>query len=175
MDIFPQKSWELFSQIALAVLTITLTAPGAAIAEDLVGTVVALDGDTIELNGDRIRLHGIDAPEKSQTCLVGALPWACGRGAQMFVAAATGGRTVHCRGSKRDRYGRLLAVCYVEGRDINAEIVRQGWAVAYRRYAMDYVGEEQEAQTARRGLWQGEFVLPSEWRLGHRETAARGQ
>jgi len=79
---------------------------------------------------------------------------------------------VHCLGSKRDRYGRLIAVCFVDGRDINAEMVRQGWAVAYRQYAKDYVGEESEAQSARRGLWQGEFVPPSEWRRGHREIAS---
>lgn len=174
MEICTLKSCRVGSRIAAALLSIAVLAGGggAATAEDLSGPAVTMDGDTIEMDGERVRLHGIDAPEKNQTCLAGGLPWACGRGAQMFLAAATERRTVHCLGSKRDRYGRLIAVCFVDGRDINAEMVRQGWAVAYRQYAKDYVGEEGEAQSARRGLWQGEFVPPSEWRRGHREIAS---
>jgi len=36
--------------------------------------------------------------------------------------------------------------------------------LAYRRYSLDYVDEEADAQAARRGLWAGEFVKPWEWR-----------
>lgn len=43
-------------------------------------------------------------------------------------------------------------------------MVRQGWALAYRRYSKDYVGDENEAQAARRGMWAGEFEKPWEWR-----------
>ena len=43
-------------------------------------------------------------------------------------------------------------------------MVQQGLALAYRRYSLDYVDEEADAQAARRGIWAGEFVKPWEWR-----------
>ncbi len=54
------------------------------------------------------------------------------------------------------------------GEDINAWMVSQGLALAYRRYSLDYVDEEADAQAARRGIWAGEFVSPWEWRRGKR-------
>jgi endonuclease YncB( thermonuclease family) len=41
-------------------------------------------------------------------------------------------------------------------------MVREGWALAYRRYSVDYVDEENEAHATRSGIWRGEFVLPCE-------------
>ena len=43
-------------------------------------------------------------------------------------------------------------------------MVAQGWALAYRDYSHDYVGQERSASKARLGLWQGEFERPWEWR-----------
>jgi len=43
-------------------------------------------------------------------------------------------------------------------------MVRQGWALAYRRYCKDYLDDEKAAKVAWKGLWQGEFVPPWEWR-----------
>ena len=42
------------------------------------------------------------------------------------------------------------------------------WALAYRRYSMDYVDEEAEARQARAGMWRGKFVAPWVWRRGKR-------
>ncbi len=47
-------------------------------------------------------------------------------------------------------------------------MVRQGLALAYRRYSMDHVDEEADAQAAQRGIWVGEFVKPWEWHRGKR-------
>lgn len=73
-----------------------------------------------------------------------------------------------CRGDQRDRYGRLIAVCYVGPHDLGECMVRQGWALAYLRYSMDYVDEEATARQAQAGIWRGEFVPPWEWRRGKR-------
>jgi endonuclease YncB( thermonuclease family) len=70
---------------------------------------------------------------------------------------------VTCRGDNRDRDGQLIAVCTIGPYDLAALMVRKGWALADRRYASDYVDEEDEARAARRGLWRGEFVPPWEW------------
>ena len=54
-------------------------------------------------------------------------------------------------------------------------MVEQGWAVAYRKYSMDYISHETTAKRARRGVWRGEFVEPSRWRRGERlEATAAG-
>ena len=66
----------------------------------------------------------------------------------------------------------LVAVCRVAGADVNAWMVSQGWAVAYRKYSTDYVSHETAAKAARRGVWRGEFVVPSRWRRGERLEAA---
>ena len=53
-------------------------------------------------------------------------------------------------------------------------MVSQGWAVAYRKYSRDYLSQESAAKSGRRGVWKGEFVMPSRWHRGERlQTAAR--
>ena len=81
---------------------------------------------------------------------------------------AIGSQSVTCRGTERDRYGRLIAVCNAGEDDLNAMMVRDGWALAYRQYSLDYVDEEGVARDAKRGIWRGEFVPPWEWRRGRR-------
>jgi len=132
---------------------------------DNTGKPRVIDGDTIEIAGERIRLHGIDAPEANQTCRdKDGKEWPCGQDATFALANMIGNHWITCKGDERDRYGRLIAVCYAGPYDLNAKMVRQGWALAYRRYSMDYVDDEKDAKVARKGLWRGEFVPPWEWR-----------
>ncbi len=76
------------------------------------------------------------------------------------AARKVGERTVRCEERDIDRYGRIVAVCYLGGEDLNAWMVIHGWAVAFRRYSIDYVDEEEKARQAHRGIWQGEFLVP---------------
>jgi endonuclease YncB( thermonuclease family) len=130
-----------------------------------------IDGDTIEIAGKRIRLYGIDAPESRQTCLHEATTSRCGEDATSALSNRLGSEIVMCDDRGRDRYGRIIAVCRLGGRagpDINAWMVREGWALAYRHYSRDYVQEEGEAQAARRGLWYSTFEAPWDWRRQRR-------
>ena len=139
---------------------------------DLSGIARVLDGDTIEIDAVRVRLWGVDAPEGRQSCLAGGRRWPCGRRATQALARRIDGRRVACE--ERDRDGRIIAVCRQGGRDVSAWLVREGWALAYRRYSRAYVEEELAAKAARRGLWRGEFVPPWDWRRGKRlQTANR--
>ena len=125
-------------------------------AGELVGPVRVIDGDTIDLAGTRIRLEGIDAPETGQTCgrkWFGT--WDCGNEATRVLVNLTEGRAVKCHGRSLDKYGRLLGVCYVNGLDINAEMVRRGMAWAFVKYSQSYVAVEAEARAVRAGIWQG--------------------
>ena len=139
----------------------------AASAETLSGPARVVDGDTIELEGERIRLHGIDAPEGRQSCSVDGTEYPCGNMATAHLVNLTLGKHIECDGQERDRYKRLVAVCYANGVDLNGALVRAGWAVAYRRYSTDYVDEEAEARSEGIGMWRGEFDMPWEWRWEH--------
>ena len=97
--------------------------------------------------------------------------WACGEAATRALRERIASRPVECAERDRDRYGRVVAVCSIPGEDLNAWMVEQGWAVAYRKYSTDYVSHETAAKTARRGLWRGDFVEPSRWRRGERLEA----
>ncbi len=134
----------------------------------MAGVASVIDGDTIEVHGQRIRLHGIDAPESRQLCLLDGKPWQCGKDAANALADKIARRSVTCEDLGRDRYKRIIAKCTVAGEDLEKWMVANGWALAYRRYSLDYVDEEADAQAAQRGIWAGEFVKPWEWRRGKR-------
>ncbi len=86
-----------------------------------------------------------------------------------MVADKIGRRPVTCEELRRGRHKRIIARCTVVGEDLEAWMVANGWALAYRRYSLDYVDEEAGARAARRGIWASEFVKPWEWRRGKRQ------
>ena len=137
--------------------------PKASTAE-LTGIPKITDGDTIRIGNTRIRLHGVDAPEATQTCTADGKEWRCGWEATNALANIVGRHWVTCSKYDMDRYGRIVAVCRAGPIDLNAWMVGNGWAVAYRRYSKDYVRDEQEAKAARKGMWRGEFMMPWDYR-----------
>ena len=136
----------------LIVLALALYLPLAAWG-DITGQPRVIDGDTLEIGGQRIRLHGIDAPESKQLCYLDGRRWQCGKDAGLILSDLINHRTVACKERDRDRYGRIVAVCSVAGEDLNAWMVLQGLALAYRRYSLDYV--DQEATLPGRAGWRG--------------------
>ncbi len=138
------------------------------------GQFVAIDGDSLRRDDVDFRLHGIDAPELHQTCMNEAGgDYPCGREAQRALSQLVRGATLSCPAIDTDRYGRVVATCQGGGRDVNGEMVRLGWAIAYRKHSHSYIDEENEAREARRGIWQGAFESPEQWRAGHRQTIVR--
>ena len=121
------------------------------------------DGDTITVLRERrpeiVRLNGIDSPEKGQ---------AFGGRAKQFTAQLAFGQVVQVIVRDHDRYGRTVAdVVLVDGRSLNHEVVRGGYAWWFRRYSRDAsLGTaESEARSAGRGLWaDAQPVAPWEWR-----------
>ena len=73
---------------------------------------------------------------------------------------------ITCEGAERDRYGRLLATCYVGDVNINQTMVLNGWAVAFLQYTDTYAREEQVAKSQNNGIWNGEFIRPYQFRAG---------
>ena len=155
-----------FSRQPNILLFALLILPWPAFA-DFSGRVVGVtDGDTIKVmhNGkaEKIRLHGIDCPEKAQ-------PF--GTKAKQFTSAMVFGKevTVKDYGLDNIRFKRTLGeIVLPDGRVVNEELLRAGLAWWYRKYApnrVDLAALEEEARTARRGLWADPHPVPPwEWR-----------
>jgi len=136
------------------------------------GNATVIDGDSIRLNGREIRLFGIDAPEYKQTCRTGdnGQLFRCGQKSADRLRKLISINIIKCEGSELDKYDRLLAICWAGDVEINSKMVSDGWAVAFGAY----YGQEEAAETARRGLWQGNFQSPSQWRRDARDAHESG-
>lgn len=139
--------------------------------------VHVIDGDSLTVKqGDAtttIRLTGLDAVEYRQDCgRSDGSRWPCGREARTALEKLAGRGPLHCELAARDAYHRTLASCrtlpFPDGIDLGADMVRQGWAIAT---SDAYLVEEGEAQAKRRGIWQGGFVAPADWRATHERSA----
>jgi micrococcal nuclease len=109
------------------------------------------DGDTIRCGAERVRLFGVDAPEVSRG-KAPAEPFAYEARDELF--RLTRGR-VGCRFVDRDRYGRFVGRCWSSiSPDVNAAMIRSGFATEYRRYSRGaYAEVENSARDAGRGAW----------------------
>lgn len=168
------KSTSLFAAtVSLAVGILLLTVAGSR--AEIVGQASIVDGDTVEIHGHRIRLFGIDTPEKRQPCWdASGSEYRCGQKAAFVLSDFIGNSPVSCEERDIDRYGRVVGRCFVRGKDVNEYMVRSGFAMAYRRYASDYIGAELEARNNKRGLWSGAFQAPWDWRREKRRGQAGG-
>jgi len=161
--------------VIVAVVLVGVALVAERFVPPLIGAVRVADGDSIEVGGERVRLAGIDAPELHQSCGEQGREWPCGQQARAALQklvdegeargnAQEGGEGgVSCRPVDEDRYGRSVAVCSLDGRDLGAAMVQQGWAVATDGYG----SEEREARAAGRGIWAGPFERPADWRARH--------
>jgi endonuclease YncB( thermonuclease family) len=142
---------------------------------EFVGKVVGVsDGDTATILDEsntqhKIRFLGIDAPEKAQ---------AFGQKSKQNLSDLIFGKTVTVQVSKRDKYNREVAKILLEGRDINLQQIKDGFAWHYKDYQREqssddrkiYAEAEEEARKAKRGLWFDENPQkPSDFRRSKRE------
>lgn len=123
------------------------------------------DGDTIKLNGTTYRLWGIDAPETKQWC--GDYP--AGVMATAVLETLIKGRgPVICEPKDTDRYGRTVAICRVDGRDLSKAMVRLGMAWAFTRYSKDYLADEEQARAENLGVHARNCQPAWDWRAAQR-------
>ena len=137
------------------------------------GIAKVTDGDTIRIKGKKIRFFGIDAPEKKQQC---KKPWLtisfisfsknypCGQISTDKLKKKINNKLLICKWSNKDRYKRYIAECFKDKTNINAWMVRNGYAVAYRKYSKKFVSQEIFAKKEKLGLWSGTFMMPWDYR-----------
>ena len=125
------------------------------------------DGDTIHVVTDgnvkfKVRLDRIDAPEKDQ-------PY--GKESTAYLSSLIRGKTVRVEWQKKDRYGRVLGIVFLDKTDINLKMVETGNAhhYAYFDQTPAYAAAEVAAKGQKLGLWAAESPInPYEWRRNKR-------
>ena len=138
-------------------------------AENLTGKVISIaDGDTVTIltnnKQTRIRLAEIDTPEKNQ-------PY--GMKAKKALSDFIFNKKVEVEVVTIDRYGRTVGKIFLDGLNINKEMVKAGHAWVYVQYAKDKTlfALEKNAKENQLGLWalpEGERIAPWQWRRGKR-------
>ena len=147
-----------------------------SIAEEISGIPKVVDGDTVHIDNYKFRLEGIDAPEMRQQCKKESFKisffigftfykdYSCGRISKEKLITKIDTTEIKCISSSKDRYKRYIATCYKGKTNLNQWMVRNGFAIAYRRYSKKYVPDEVFAKENKLGLWQGKFMEPEKWR-----------
>jgi endonuclease YncB( thermonuclease family) len=123
------------------------------------------DCTELELNG------GMDAPDLDQAALMGDTLYPWGKKAAEFLGILVGGRVVTCY-VEGQRGAKLHGACFVEETLLEIEMVRNGWAVSHHT-ALD--GWSMIAREKQRGIWQGKFIPPEDWRKGKRLPGEAGE
>jgi endonuclease YncB( thermonuclease family) len=134
--------------------------------DEIRGQVTVIDGDTLEIKHQRIQLYGIDAPEPEQLCYINGQPWDCGLTATKLLGEKIGDNSISCliKGKDRDDDSQLAGECFIGDRSLNAWLVKEGLAIADRRYSDDFVPHEFFARKKNIGVYQSNFLKPSIWR-----------
>lgn len=158
--------------VYLLSILLTMCFLTAALAGDsFKGKVVkVIDGDTLDvLRGhqiERIRLWQIDAPERYQ-------PF--GLASKQYLLEVAANRVVTVRVETVDSYGRTVGEIFLpDGRNLNQQIVANGYAWHYRRFSKgpEYGEMEQLARSRRAGLWQDKKPIPPWlWRDANRNLS----
>jgi endonuclease YncB( thermonuclease family) len=150
--------WLSVSVLQIFIIFILAT---ASISKDLIAARVidVADGDNIIVltaSNKRIiiNLGGIDCPEIGQVFAQEAF---------QFTSDQCLGKTIKYRIFGVDIYNRIIATVYLEdGRELNLEILKAGFAWHYKRYSkrQDYADAESYARKAGIGLWQDPQSVP---------------
>lgn len=161
--------------IALLVLYAWSEEIGIGVRDLVAGSerVDVRDGDTFLMGKTKVRISGIDAPELHQNCTDAAgKQWPCGKEALKTLEHLLRAPDLACTPRAIDRFGRSISECRnARIADVGAEMVRLGFAVSRNdRGEAPYADAEDEARAAKRGMWQGRFELPRNWRDAHPQT-----
>ena len=114
----------------------------------------------------KARLLGMDAPEICQ---------AFGADSKAALSRRINQMMVTVESLRQDDYGRALAIIYLNGEEINAWMVQQGFAWSYgaRGSKGPYKRDEEQARQMRRGLFANHQAMkPSQFRRKNKACPA---
>jgi len=152
---------ENMTRVLLSLAIALIAAPVEA--SEVVGAAKVVDSTVIEINGQRIMLFGIDSIMRKQVCAIEGKIWQCWPAAIRNLQTLVDQGPAVCEViGEPDPYGRLLGRCSINGKSLNEELVRDGYAVARPSETTEYVAAEDEAKGRKLGRWQGQFLRASE-------------
>lgn len=144
--------------------------------KEISGIPKIVDGDTLHIKNYKIRFESIDAPEIKQKCkkdyfkisyIIGFTlkkNYSCGIISKKNLEKKVKNSEIKCILSSKDKYKRYLGTCYKGSLNLNKWMVRNGFAVAYKRYSKQYLNDENFAKVNKLGMWKGTFLRPEKWR-----------
>ena len=153
------------------------------------GTVTKVsDGDTINVTDTlgtklKVRLYGIDAPEteksNKKTGRISKQGQSYGENAQRALEEMVFRKPVRLEVMAIDKYKRTVAIVWTVDKIVNKEMVKYGWAWAYRQYldrpyASEYIDLEEQARKESRGLWEKSNPQPP-WEFRKLQSNSRKQ
>ncbi|MFH1081660.1 MAG: thermonuclease family protein [Pseudomonadota bacterium] len=169
MRIKPFSIRAIFILLLLAGLSTFLILPIThAAIRTVTGTVTKVsDGDSIHVTTpDRtkltVRLYGMDAPEtpkiNQRTRRVNKPGQPYGEESWKALRSRIMGMQVRLDIIDIDKYRRMVCMVWLSDRNINLEMVREGYAEAYVEYLKEpyrsqFMRAELEAKSAKRGIW----------------------
>ena len=142
--------------LVIVILTLSLAWPAAA--QEHSGIPRVVDGNTIIINFQNIRLHGIEAPNAEQLCEIDGESWLCGWEATNALAHIVGRHWVSCRQNRLNEGDVVGATCFAGNvLNINAWMVRNGWATAQNQANTRFLQLETLARQERIGIWRTKY------------------
>jgi endonuclease YncB( thermonuclease family) len=156
--------------VSILLLILFLVASAAAQAQYSFTVTRVYDWDSVICQGYgitfEVRLAGIDAPEKGSKSHPGQ-PYS--EQSRKYLESLIFNKNVDIKQVGLDPYNRILGIIYLDGKDINLEMVEQGYAEVYRgKHKQDirpYREAENRAKAKKLKIWsQDDYVSPKEWR-----------
>jgi len=153
-----------FPGFAVAVLFFTLQTV-AAYAADFSGKVQVLDGNTLKFGDTEVALWSLNAPLSDEQCVsTKGKPFPCGKTAFRTLDMLIQNRPIECdiQGDAKDKMNRPLVVCFLQGMDINEQMVLTGWAVILPDESNRYARSQYAAKKTRSGMWRSLRFKPED-------------
>ena len=114
--------------------------------QEYYGPAEVISGDRLKISGQMIRLQDIKAPHFPATA--------------QHLKQLIGQKNIHCSGKILTKNNELIAKCQAGKIELNEQMVRSGYALAYRRYSKDYIPAEEAAKQKKLGLWANPNFKP---------------
>jgi endonuclease YncB( thermonuclease family) len=146
----------------LAAIVLLVGAAPETLAFRLNSYAIINDDGSLSIRNHTIRLFGLAIPPTGRTCRTFERPVVCGSLASLALDFKIDNNFVDCETQGENPDGSLVAICRVNGEDLGAWMIAQGWARVLPGAPDEY--GELETIARRNGLgiwgWQSTFPLP---------------
>ena len=134
------------------ILPLGLLSPGA-FADRISGYAFVNDDASLRIKHYTIHLFGVYVPPTDPTCRTFVQPVMCGSRASLALDFKICANFVDCETMEEYEDGSVAAICRVQGEDLGAWLLSQGWALALPHAPFEYAARERIATQRGIGVW----------------------